>query len=368
MWMALPSALSCTVSYYCTDLYDPRVVNDFKEFRARLPRALVLAAALLGLYFAFATSLGLSMVHLSYALMGALFAIAISVPARWTASSVLRKPPFSERILILGTGPLALRIATALSTPDRTSHELAALEEGEGGLGVSTSSRLPRCPVLGSLSDLEKVIGEFRPHRIVVALTERRRRLPVQELLRHLVMNEIAVEDGVQAYERTAGKLALENLNPSFLLFSGAFKKSSLLLALQRGLSIAVSVAGLIVTAPSDRDDRDRHQARLQGADILPPVPRGRPRQALRPHQVPHHAAGRSGDGAQPVGCRQRGSHHEGRPMVAPLPARRAAAVRQHPARRHELGWSSAAADGQRRALSRANSVFSASGAHPSGD
>jgi exopolysaccharide biosynthesis polyprenyl glycosylphosphotransferase len=104
--------------------------------------------------------------------------------------------------------------------------------------------------VLGSLSDLEKVIGEFRPHRIIVALTERRRRFPVQELLRHLVMNEIAVEDGVQAYERTAGKLALENLNPSFLLFSGAFKKSPLLLALQRGLSIAVSVAGLIVTAP----------------------------------------------------------------------------------------------------------------------
>jgi exopolysaccharide biosynthesis polyprenyl glycosylphosphotransferase len=250
VWMALPSALSCTVSYYCTDLYDPRVVNDFKEFRARLPRALVLAAGFLGLYFALATSLGLSMVHLSYALMGALFAIAISVPARWTASSVLRSPPFAERILILGTGPLASRIATALSAPDRASHELAALEEGEGGLGVSTSSRLPRCPVLGSLSDLEKVIGEFRPHRIIVALTERRRRFPVQELLRHLVMNEIAVEDGVQAYERTAGKLALENLNPSFLLFSGAFKKSPLLLALQRGLSIAVSVAGLIVTAP----------------------------------------------------------------------------------------------------------------------
>jgi hypothetical protein len=34
MWMALPSALSCTVSYYCTDLYDPRVVNEFKKFRA----------------------------------------------------------------------------------------------------------------------------------------------------------------------------------------------------------------------------------------------------------------------------------------------------------------------------------------------
>ncbi len=250
VWMALPSALSCTVSFYCTDLYAPRIVNDFKEFRARLPRALMLAVTLLALYFAVAASLGLSMAHLSYALMGALFAIAISIPVRWTASSVLHRPPFAERILILGTGPLASRIATALSTPGRTSHELAALDEGEGGSSVSTSFRPPRCPVLGSLPDLERAIEEFRPHRIVVALTDRRRRLPVQELLRHLVMNEIAVEDGVQAYERIAGKLALENLNPSFLLFSGAFKKSRLLLGLQRGLSIAVSVAGLVATAP----------------------------------------------------------------------------------------------------------------------
>ncbi len=250
MWMALPSALSCTVAYYCTDIYDSRIVNDFREFRVRLPRALLLATALLALYLALATSFGLSMVHMSYALMGALFAMAISIPVRWTASSVLSKPPFSERILILGTGPLASRIATALSTLDRSPHQLAALEEGEEGLSASTSSHPPGCAVLGSLPDLEKAIADFRPDRVIMALTGRRRRLPVQELLRHLVMNDIAVEDGVQAYERIAGKLASEALNPSFLLFSGAFKKSALLLALQRLLSVTVSIAGLIVAAP----------------------------------------------------------------------------------------------------------------------
>ena len=249
MWTALPTALSCTVSYYCTDIYDPRVVNEFREFRLRLPRALLLASALLGLYLALTASLGFLMVHMSYALMGALFAIAISIPVRWTASSVLRKPPFSERILILGTGPLASRIATALSSLDRGPHQLAALEEGGGGLGPSTSSRPPRCPVLGALPDLEKAVADFRPDRIIVALTDRRR-LPVQELLRHLVMKDIAVEDGLKAYGRITGKLALEELNPSFLLFSGAFRKPALLLALQRWLSIAVSIAGLFVTAP----------------------------------------------------------------------------------------------------------------------
>jgi exopolysaccharide biosynthesis polyprenyl glycosylphosphotransferase len=249
MWVALPSATCCAVAYYCSDLYDPRIINNFKEFRARLPQALLLAAVFLGAYFSLAVWFGLSVVHPSYALAGMLFSVAISIPVRWTASSVLQKTPFVERILILGMGPLALRIANALSR-DGVPHELASLEEGEGGRGVSTSAHPPGCPILGSVADLEEVVEKFRPHRIVVALTDRRRRLPVQELLHHLVMNEIAVEDGVQAYERIAGKLALENLNPSFLLFSGAFKKSSLLLGLQRGLSIAVSVAGLIATAP----------------------------------------------------------------------------------------------------------------------
>jgi hypothetical protein len=85
-------------------------------------------------------------------------------------------------------------------------------------------SRPPRCRVLGSLPDLENATAEFQPHSIVVALTEKPSRLPVEELLRHLVVNEIAVEDGVQAYKRIAGKLALENLNPSFVLLSGASK------------------------------------------------------------------------------------------------------------------------------------------------
>ena len=250
MWVALPSAACCAVSYYCADLYDPRIVNNFKEFRARLPRALILAGVLLGGYFALASWFGVSMVHPSYALIGMLFSVGISIPVRWTTSSVLRTTPLVERILILGTGPLASRIATALSVRDGVPHELAALEEDEGGHGLAASARPPSCAVLGFVADLEEVVEKFRPHRIVVALTDRRRRLPVQELLHHLVMNEIAVEDGVHAYERIAGKLALENLNPSFLLFSGAFKKSSLLLGLQRAVSIAVSVAGLIATAP----------------------------------------------------------------------------------------------------------------------
>src|ERR1044071_7938111 len=50
-WMALPSACSCTLSYYYNDLYNPGIVKSFRDFCARLPQALLLAAILLAVYF-----------------------------------------------------------------------------------------------------------------------------------------------------------------------------------------------------------------------------------------------------------------------------------------------------------------------------
>jgi len=58
------------------------------------------------------------------------------------------------------------------------------------------------------------------------------------------------VEDGVDTYERLTGKVAIESLTPSNVIFSSDFKTSRLALAAGRALSLAVAVVGLIVSAP----------------------------------------------------------------------------------------------------------------------
>ena len=63
------------------------------------------------------------------------------------------------------------------------------------------------------------------PDRIVVALGERRGRLPVRTLL-DARLTGVIIEDGPDAYERLAGKLAIEALTPSSLVFSRDFRKS----------------------------------------------------------------------------------------------------------------------------------------------
>jgi lipopolysaccharide/colanic/teichoic acid biosynthesis glycosyltransferase len=60
----------------------------------------------------------------------------------------------------------------------------------------------------------------------------------------------ILVEDGLRTYESFTGKLPIEALTPSFLIFSGAFRKSRMQLALRRAASLAAAVTGLLLTAP----------------------------------------------------------------------------------------------------------------------
>ena len=102
---------------------------------------------------------------------------------------------------------------------------------------------------LGPIERLSKIIEELQPDRIVVALSERRGRLPLGELL-DARMQGVAVEEALAAYERLTGKLAVESLMPSFLIFSPDFKKSRLQLGIRRLVSLVTATVGLILSFP----------------------------------------------------------------------------------------------------------------------
>ena len=150
----------------------------------------------------------------------------------------------SQKILILGTGPLAWRVAglvQAASPHHSTVVGLVRDSEQNGHSGQAS--------VLGPLEELEEIVSKARPDRIIVALTERRGRMPVRELL-HFRANGILIEDGIQAYERLAQKLAIENLSPSYLIFSQDFDRPKWQMILRRIVSLTVAVVGLVVFAP----------------------------------------------------------------------------------------------------------------------
>lgn len=156
-----------------------------------------------------------------------------------------RGPASPERVLIVGTGPLARRLLREIEARGDPACAVVGLIDGSPREEESQTA----CPILGPLDQLPRIVAESRPGRIVVALEERRGRLPVHLLL-EAKASGIAVEDGVEFYERLTGKLALESLTPSSLLFCGDLQPSLLGRALGRALSVLAAGAGLLLLAP----------------------------------------------------------------------------------------------------------------------
>jgi len=103
--------------------------------------------------------------------------------------------------------------------------------------------------VIGDYSQIFSICQEREVDRIIVALDERRGKFPLEQLL-FCRLKGIRIDDGVAFTEELTGKLSLENIHPSSLIFSEGFKRSSIFKSLKRALDIIVSLLSLVLFAP----------------------------------------------------------------------------------------------------------------------
>ncbi len=101
----------------------------------------------------------------------------------------------------------------------------------------------------GLSGDLARAVKRLRATRIVVAMGDRRGKLPVDALL-SLKCRGLAVQDGVELYEAVTGKVPIESVRLGWLLFSPGCHASRMHLAYKRAASIVASVAGMILSLP----------------------------------------------------------------------------------------------------------------------
>lgn len=103
--------------------------------------------------------------------------------------------------------------------------------------------------VIGDYTQILPICQKEEIDRIIVALDERRGKLPIEQLL-FCRLKGIPVEDGISFTEQLAGKLSVENLHPSFLIFSDGFKRTAIHKKVKRGMDILGSVLGLVLLSP----------------------------------------------------------------------------------------------------------------------
>jgi sugar transferase (PEP-CTERM system associated) len=103
--------------------------------------------------------------------------------------------------------------------------------------------------IIGGFNEISSICETARVDRIVIALDEKRGKFPTEQLL-YCRMKGIRVDDGIDFTEQLAGKLSVENLLPSSLIFSDGFKRSAIFKRIKRLTDIIASLSGVILFSP----------------------------------------------------------------------------------------------------------------------
>jgi sugar transferase (PEP-CTERM system associated) len=152
---------------------------------------------------------------------------------------MVKQPFLRERLYVLGTGDRAERLVRGL-------RERTALGMEVVGWTGDVEGELTRDNVASHLLGLARGKGV---HRVIVAMPDRRGTLPVEELL-DLRLEGVKVEEATSWLERISGKIEVEQLYPSWLIFAEGFRFSTFFRLVRRALNFSFALAGLVISLP----------------------------------------------------------------------------------------------------------------------
>lgn len=149
-----------------------------------------------------------------------------------------------RRILVIGSG--------------KKAHSLISLNDSfihKGFTIVGFIALVDEIPdvdpslIISSGKSISKIAEEFNVDEIVIALDDKRRVMPVDELL-DCKMSGMTIMDMMAFYEREKGIVSLEDVYPSWLVFSDGFAKSGLRVLGKRCFDLLASLLLLAVSWP----------------------------------------------------------------------------------------------------------------------
>ena len=238
-------AVVCQLCLYYSDLYDFRIVSDRRELFVRLTQALGATGVILAVVYFWFPQL---MLGRGVFILSAAVVLVVITGWRVAFEWITRALGPRERLLLIGTGPGSVELAREL-------HEL------RHSLGVQIVGFVDPDPtqvgkpvlnpgVIGTIADVPTIVRAHRVDRVVVSLADARGRLPVDQLLEMKLNDGVSFDHLASVYEEYTGKIAVENLRPSWFIFSDGFRKSAALITAKRAIDVAAAAVGLMLAFP----------------------------------------------------------------------------------------------------------------------
>jgi sugar transferase (PEP-CTERM system associated) len=235
----------CQICIYYTDLYEMKNSMNIKMLGARLFKAVIMASIFLGiLYFVFPW---LMIKYETFAFGFILMMIMIGL-TRYCYSLVLELGLFNQRIILIGAGDLAKKIFDEIQERVDCGYEISYIVLNKSSNKSLFQTKIPFIQPTDYLG-LCEIAKEEGIRTIVVAIEEKRGNFPSEELLKCRIEG-VEVLDGNSFYEMLSGKLVVNQLYPSWLIFSTGFRKSIINKILKRTFDILLSLVMLIMFLP----------------------------------------------------------------------------------------------------------------------
>jgi sugar transferase (PEP-CTERM system associated) len=240
----LPKALLivtvCQLCLYWGDLYDHPRASNHLELLVRTLQALGATCLVLAAIYTLFPALIIERGVLTPATILATVGV---ITWRLTYTWLARRVGPRERLLLVGTSAAGLALANELHDSEDLGVQIVGLVDPDAGVGS------PALPWLGGIEEIPSIVRARGVDRVVVSMADARGKLPMQKML-EMKLDGVQFDYLAAVYEEYTGKIAVENLRPSWLIFNPGFRKTRHLLALKRVLDIVTASIGLLLAAP----------------------------------------------------------------------------------------------------------------------
>lgn len=244
-WVKILLASSvCLLIMYFYDLYDYIVMTNRRELMLRLVQALGIAWALLALLFYFVPPL---LIGRGVSVISVPLVLGFLLTWRMFIHSLTGHPEIGEKILVVGTGQTALDTAEAVWERRDAGYRIAGFISENG---AKPMDKLGQSIILGKGPDLESVIINEKIDRVVIAVRERRGAFPTEALLKMSLAGDVSIEECTSFFERITGKVHVDMLRPSWLIFAGRRRDSPVKTIFREMMHRLLALLGLVFSLP----------------------------------------------------------------------------------------------------------------------
>jgi sugar transferase (PEP-CTERM system associated) len=223
-------------------LYNSRQRTQLSGVLARLLLALLVSGGAIAALFYMVPSMQL---FRSVAALAVILTVCGVLASRLVFARVADEEIFKRQVLVYGSGHAASAVARLRRTTDRHGFALAGFVQPPGEEPVVPSER-----VLESAGDLCALCERLGITEVVVAMDDRRCGFPIPELL-DCRLAGIDVTELLTFLERETGRVRIDVLNPSWMIFGQGFRRDPLRLFSSRTLDLLASLGVLVVALPA---------------------------------------------------------------------------------------------------------------------